>query len=172
MAGDDRDTKVEQVCLVLWQSLLHEGSWTTLGFPERPKVGSFFNRFRPSWRVQLEERVSLEILGLVGAAHLKGGKIAVSEVPALVAMVVQRRAWESLGSSSQQEAEQLLASRMLAYAEADVTGWPGMLESGLDFQSIPDRVLWASLAIGVERFPGLLEPLIGRLRARYQSGEH
>jgi len=49
-----------------------------------------------------------------------------------------------------------------------------MLLAGLDFQDIPDRVLWASLMVGVTRVPANLEPLVQRLQSKHtaESTQH
>jgi len=67
MSAEDRKEAASQICLAIMQTFLHEATWTTLGFPSRPKHGLFFDRFRPKWRVKLEQRAGVEILSLVGA---------------------------------------------------------------------------------------------------------
>ena len=169
MSANDRSDAVSTVCLAAMQTFLHDGTWTTLGFPSRPNHGAFFDRFRPAWRVRLEERAGVEILSLIGAIYVHGRMIAASEIP-LVVDGMAEAAVGTLGVSSADEARGILERRMLAYATASLPEWPQLLVAGLAFEQIPDRVLWASLMVGVVQVPASLEPLVQRLQSKYSVG--
>lgn len=47
--------------------------WRFWGFPKRPKYGSFVNKFRPKWRVELERKLFAEIIISNAAAYVVGG---------------------------------------------------------------------------------------------------
>jgi len=99
--------------------------------------------------------------------------ITLAEIPTLVGQFADATVAIN-GVSSVHDALELLEPRMRAYARVPLSEWPRMLLAGLDFQDIPDRVLWASLMVGVTRVPANLEPLVQRLQSKHtaESTQH
>jgi hypothetical protein len=68
----DSDNTVAATCLGM---LLTDEPWQDFGFSKRPKHGAYSQRFRSTWKVELERRILQEMLAVFTAAYVVSGRV-------------------------------------------------------------------------------------------------
>lgn len=161
----------EHVAAAVLQVALRDEAWQDLGFAGRPKHGSFFQRFRPEWRVCLEKSVLKQMVAVLTAAHVAARVVREQQVPDVVRLLVDGPGgmpplWPALGYTSRAEAMQDLLLSINAYARCPPANWGAELNDRLDPASVPDETLAGRLFLGVARFSLTAQDMIPILRAQ------
>lgn len=124
-------------------------TWRFWGFPKRPKYGSFWNKLRPKWRVELEQKLFAEILISNIAAYVAGGALDSDGVDELVRFfTTDPQIGNCIGYSSGDH----LRDDIFEYAKAPADEWSGILTGRLPLNSITDKRLAASILFGCSQF--------------------
>lgn len=126
-----------------------DDTWRFWGFPKRPKHGSFWNKFRPKWQVQLEQRLFAEIIITHAAAYVAGGVLDSDGIDEMVQFFTNDpQVGNCIGYSSSAR----LRKDILEYAKSAADEWPGIIADRLLIDSIADKGLAASVVFGCSQF--------------------
>lgn len=148
-------------------TILMDEPWQDLGFPKRPRYGSFFQRFRPEWKVAIEKRVVQEMLAAVTAVHIVGGAVSKSDVHDIVdAYTSLPEVVAALGYGSAEEAGQRLHDAIEKYIVEPTDRWPALLTLRIDPNSLPERAVAARLLVGCVQFGMNLQRMVNVVRQR------
>lgn len=153
------------------QVVLRDEAWQDLGFAGRPRHGSFFQRFRPEWRVCLEKSVLKQMVAVLTAAHVTARVVRDQQVPEVVRLLVDGPGgtpalWPALGYTSRAEAMQDLLLSINGYVRCPPANWGAELNDRLDPASVPDQKLAGRLFLGVARFSLTVQDMVPILRAQ------
>jgi hypothetical protein len=146
--------------------LLSDDAWRLFGFKKRPRYGAWVNRFRPAWKVELEDAITQGMLAETIAAHLVSGRVSQSETQRLTAWIVSDMAIvTSLGFGSREQAVLQLMESITAFADAPLRGgWSQMLLDSVKRIAIPDKKGLGLLTIGCVKFEEWMINLVLHLR--------
>ena len=148
------------------QAMLSNEPWEDLGIGKRPKVGKFFQRFRPTWRVELEHRIAQEMLAMFSAAFLLAEDISVESAATLAAIYTSTPdASTAFGFATQSAGETHLTASIENYMKLNTSGWPASLARRLDLASLPDGKLRARLMVGVIKLCSNIDSMIFGLKS-------
>lgn len=124
-------------------------AWRFWGFPKRPKHGAFWDKFRPKWLVEFEQKLTAEIITTNAAAYVVGGVLDEDCVDELARfLTTEPRVGDFIGYSSSSQ----LREDILEYAEASVDDWPTILMERLSIDKIEDKNLAASVLVGCAQY--------------------
>jgi hypothetical protein len=131
-------------------AVLSDEPWEDLGIGKRPKVGRFFQRFRPTWRVELEDRIAQEMLAMFSAAFLLAEDISAKSAASLAAIYTSTPdASTAFGFATQSAGATHLTALIESYMKLSIGGWPAVLAQRLGITSLPDTDLRARLMVGI-----------------------
>lgn len=151
-ATPERKTMTDEVKQALGKCVslaFSDDTWRFWGFPKRPKHGSFWNKFRPKWRVDIEQTLFAEIIISNAAAYVAGGVLDSDGVDEMARFfTTDPQVGDCIGYSSSTR----LREDILEYAEAPVDEWPSILTGRLPINSITDKKLAASVLVGCAQY--------------------
>lgn len=160
---------VSGVVVTCLSTLLSDDAWQDFGFVKRPRHGSFFQNFRPTWKIDLENKVIQEMLSTLTAAHVLADRITSEDIPRIIAAYTARADLvASLGYSSRDESAQHLAERIACYRKTPLADWHIVIAKRIAPNSIPDKKLSARVLIGCVRFSIHISHMIPILRENVQ----
>jgi hypothetical protein len=149
---------------------LEDQPWRDLGFGKRPRHGSFFQRFRSPWKVELEKAALQQMLAVFVACHVRADLLSMRDIPQVLDILVDgppnlgHELWSSYGYGSRNEARAHLSGAVTAYSRTELQGWPSILHRALAVAGVPDEKMRASLIVGITRFTQVAEDAIPILR--------
>ena len=150
--------KVVATCL---STALTDEPWQDLGFSKRPKYGAYFERFRPKWRVTIENKVLKELVIVFTAAYVVAGVVTPDDITEIVALYTCRAdVVRSMGYMSQHDATQHMTASIRQYLGSSPARWHTLLFQRLDPTSLPDRKMSARLVVGCVQFGQNLQNMI------------
>jgi len=149
---------------------LRDEPWEDLGFGKRPRSGRFFQRFKPQWRVYLEDAALRELVSLFTAAHVHAQVLDPRLIPAAVDLILygengSLQLWRTFGFTSRADGFHGLVAAIQAYATIPPGNWSVRLVEALDASSIPDTRLRANILIGAVRVAQTTESMLPLLRS-------
>ena len=132
-------------------------SWLNIGYGKRPKYGAIFRRFRPKWRVDIEDSILREMVSIFTAAHVLAGILEVNNLDEIIDIYVDgfgsaTGLFHTFGFLSRKDALTHFDEAIREYTEAEPSQWPEILTRRLKITRIPDRKLSAKLMVGSIRF--------------------
>lgn len=137
---ETRSDTVSKVAVTCLQTLLSDKAWQDIGYSRRPRIGAFFQRFRPAWKVNLENRIAETMLAALTAAHAVAGRITYSQVSEVIAWYVgQADLARTLGYTSPDECFLHLSNSIAEYRETPVGDWLDVIFRQMAPNSIPDK---------------------------------
>jgi hypothetical protein len=144
---------VNNVAATCLGSLLKDEPWQDLGFAKRPRHGKFFERFRPKWKNELENKAVQEILATFTAAYALASRITSEDIPSVIALYTAKADLvTALGYSSRDEAARHLSERIAQYCRTPTADWHALIVKQIDPSSIPNKKLSANILVGCIRF--------------------
>lgn len=162
---------VTKVCARCAHDALLDDPWQDLRFSGRPRGGSFFNKFLPRWKVELEKRVLQELLIAFTATHAVAGWVTADEVVNVVSVYTSTPALlTALGYSSREQAIAHLRDSIAAYCQKPPGKWGELLCSRLNPPAIPDKKLSGRIFVGCVRFGMNLESMVTGLQSERGRG--
>ena len=161
-AISDAVSDVVATCL---GSVLSNEAWQDIGFANRPRHGAFFQRFRPRWKIDLEKRVTQEMLATFTAAHAIAGRVSSDDIPSVIAAYTARGdVVVALGYSSRPEGVRHLTETITQYCRTPIRDWHTLFMKRIAPDTIPEKKLSARLLIGCIRFSQNLGNMVLILR--------
>ncbi len=165
MHPQQRSGAVSNVVATCLTFVLSDEAWQDIGFPRRPRFGAFFQRFRPKWKTDLENRVTQEILAAVTAAHALAGRITFDEIPRIIAeYTASADLAAALGYSSRNEGRRRLSETIAQYCKTPIRDWNTMIANHMALNAIPDKKVSTRLLFGCIRFSENLGNMVLILR--------
>ena len=137
-----------------------DDSWRFWGL-KRPKHGSFWDKFRPAWRVDLETKLFAELIITNAAAYVAGGVLDTDGVDELARFLTR---YPGVGACIGYSSYTRLTEDILEYAEAPVDDWPSILTARLQIDSIADKKLAASVLVGCAQFSRVASIMIDQVK--------
>jgi hypothetical protein len=154
----DAVSDVVTTCLT---TVLSDEPWQDIGFAKRPRSGAFLQRFRPTWKSDLERRVTQELLVIFTAAHSVAGRVTSDDIPSVIAAyTASADVVAALGYSYRDESVRHLTEAIAQYCRTPVRDWHGLIAKRIATNSIPDKKLSARLLVGCVRLSQNLENMI------------
>jgi len=151
-------SRVGMTCL---RALRSDGAWQKIGYSKRPRVGSFFQRFRPAWKVNLDIRVAETMLAALTAAHAAAGKIRYDQASEVVAWyIVQADLARMLGYATPDECFWHLSNSIAEYRETPVEAWSDLIFRQMAPNAIPDRKFRDQVLPGCIRFSEIVKKMV------------
>ena len=129
-------------------AFLDDRTWQLLGFAKRPSYGLFWQKFRPAWKVQLEDTVTREIVTMIAVAYARAHLIKLSDVEKVIETIVNEDSWRSFGFASMQEAQEQFKRSASRYLKMPVENWHEVLVAALGLPDLPDQSLAQRLLVG------------------------
>jgi hypothetical protein len=150
--------------------ILRDEAWQDMGFKRRPKYGALLERFRPAWRVNLEDSVLREMLILFTVAHIAAGVVGKDQIEDLIRIYVagpdgNSDLWKTFGYPSRTDAESHFRAAISKYLESGMQDWLQMLPSRLGTLEVPDRKLAGRLTVGAIEFAQNVQNMVLHLRS-------
>jgi hypothetical protein len=144
---------VNNVAATCLGSVLKDEPWQDLGFAKRPRHGKFFERFKPKWKNELENRAVQELLATFTAAYALASRITSEDIPFVIAAYTAKTDLvTALGYSTRNEAVQHLSKRIAQYCRTPTADWHALIVKRIDPSSIPIKKLSANILVGCIRF--------------------
>lgn len=148
---------------------LRDEPWQDLGFGKRPSAGRFLQRFKPQWRVHLEDTALREMVSLFTAAHVHARVLDPLLIPAAVDILLygqngSLQLWRTFGFTSRNEGFLGLVAAVQSYALNPPDSWSSRMVEALDAFNIPDARLRARILVGAERVARTTEDMLPLLR--------
>ena len=145
--------------------------WLDTGYGKRPRCGALFQRFRPTWRVALENSLLREMIGIFTAAYMLAEVIEErDDFQDLINLYASTQLFPTFGFSSRADAFTYFRESIREYWETEPSNWPSVLARRVGFTRIPDQKLSAKLMVGSIRFAMSVETMVLVLRQQH-SGE-
>jgi hypothetical protein len=161
--GSSEASNVAVTCLKI---LLSDEAWRDIGFTRRPRVGALFQRFRPAWKVNLENRVAQTMLAALTAAHATAGKISYDSVPEVIAAYTGRPDMAAqFGYASPDEGIRHLSQLVAEYLETPVGDWHILIATQIGSNMIPDKKQSARILFGCIKFSEVVKMMVVHLRS-------
>lgn len=146
----DSDNTVVATCLGM---LLTDEPWQDFGFSKRPKYGAYFQRFRPKWKVDLEQRIVQEMLAVFTAAYVVAGRVPSGNTPNIISAYLEKTdVVKALGYVSRDEGVQRLTQSIAKYQVLPIREWHTLILERVNPTSIPDKKFSARLLLGCIHF--------------------
>jgi hypothetical protein len=156
---------ISNVVLTCLEILLSDEAWRDIGFTRRPRIGALFQRFRPAWKVNLENRVAQTMLAALTAAHATAGKFSYDNVPEVIAAYTGRPDMAAqLGYASPDEGVRHLSQSVAEYLRTPVGDWHILIARQIAPNIIPDKKLSARILFGCVRFSEVVTMMVLHLR--------
>lgn len=156
---------IRQTAVTCLRGAMADEPWQDLGFRKRPKYGSFIQKLRSTWKVDLEKKVLREILISFTAAHVVGGALSREELREVVSVYSSSSdAIRALGYSSEEQASQDLSESIAQYIATPLEGWNRLLFARLSPQAIPDKRLSGRVLVGCAQFGINLKSMVSVLQ--------
>lgn len=160
----DTVSDVVAACLTI---VLSDEAWRDIGFARRPRLGAFFQRFRPTWKTDLENRATQEILAAVTAAHAVAGRVTSDDIPKVIdAYTASADLATALGYSSRDEGARHLSEVITQYCKTPIRDWHALIANHIAPNAIPDKKLSARLSFGCIQFSQNLGSMVLTLKQR------
>lgn len=152
---------VREVAATCLRTALTNEPWQDLGFSKRPRYGAYFQRFRPKWRVTIENKVLKELVIVFTAAHVVAGAATPDDITEIVAFYASRADMvHSMGYMSQHDATQHMTVSIRQYLGSSPSQWHTLLFQRLDPASLPDKKMRARLVVGCVQFGRSLQNMV------------
>jgi hypothetical protein len=150
-----------------FQTILRDDPWQDFGFPKRPKYGALVQKFRSTWKVELEKTILKEMIIVLTAAHVVAQVVSQDEIEKVVdAYTSSLEVIRSLGYASRNEAQIHLRKSIEDYVKSSPDQWCGMLFKRIDPNSLSDQKVAARLVLGCAQFGTTAQNMVGILRQR------
>ena len=132
-------------------------SWLNIGYGKRPKYGAIFRRFRPKWRVDIEDSILREMVSIFTAGHVLAGVLEEKNLDEIIDIYVDgfdsaTGLFRTFGFLSRKDALTYFDEAIREYTEAEPSQWPEILPRRIKITRIPDRKLSANLMVGSIHF--------------------
>jgi hypothetical protein len=152
------ENTVATTCLGM---LVTDEPWQDFGFPKRPRYGAYFQRFRPRWKVDLENRIIQEMLAVFTAAYVVADRIAYENVPHVLSIYFEKaEVVKALGYESRDEGAQHLINSITKYKNLPLREWHTAIWGRINSIPIPDKKLSARLLVGCIQFARNVEGMV------------
>jgi hypothetical protein len=152
---------VRQVAATCLSTALTDEPWQIIGFSRRPKYGAFFQRFRSTWRVDIENKMLKELVIAFTAAHVLAGVITPDDITEIVALYTSRGdVVRSMGYISKQDATEHMTASIRQYLGSSPAQWDTLLFQRLDPPSLPNSKMSARLIVGCVQFGQNLQNIV------------
>ena len=149
------------------QTVLRDEPWRDFGFPKRPKYGALIQKFRSSWKVDLEKTILKEMIIVMTTAYVVAQVVSQDDIENVVdAYTSSPDLICSLGYASRNEARVHLRNSIEDYAKSSPNQWCGMLFTRIDPNSLPDQKIAARLVLGCTQFGITVQNMIEILRQK------
>jgi hypothetical protein len=132
------------------RSALNDEPWKNLGFPRRPKSGSFWRRLRPAWKNRLEQLTLRQIVSVFTAVAVIGGNFRRSELQEAAERFAD--AFPLFGYENRNEAVSHLHDTIILYVDNDLGEWQKLLLEQVNVTGLPDEKTASNLVLGAIRF--------------------
>lgn len=145
-------------------AVLNDDVWQDLGFAGRPKYGRIVQRLRPKWRVNLEAKISNEILSTFTAAYVCSRKIDRNDLPSVVsAYFADIKVVAALGYSTSDEAINRTYKSISEYCDTPPLEWSAVLLGKLGLAELPDQEFAKILYAGLSRYSLTMKEMVSFL---------
>lgn len=143
------DPAIREAVTICLRIILEDEPWQDFGFPKRPQYGSWFQNFRPEWRVELEKTLLQQMLCMMTGAYIGSGKVRQEFIRDLAdTYTSDDKVVTALGFSSRAEGARVLKELIEQYASASRDLWPQMLHGHIRPDLLPDETLGAKIFSG------------------------
>lgn len=165
--GVEVNEAIAGVVSTCFQTVLRDEPWRDFGFPKRPKYGALIQKFRPTWKVELEKTILKEIIIVMTAVHVVAQVVSQDDIENLVdGYTSSPDLIRSLGYASRNEARIHLRNSIEDYVKSSPNQWCGMLFTRIDPNSLPDQKVVARLVLGCTQFGITAQNMVGILRQK------
>lgn len=145
---------------------MRDDVWRRLGFPRRPRHGTFFRRFRPAWKNSLEYRIFQELTAIATAAQVVSGLIAHELVNRFLAHLFEDPLVAvGFGFDDPFEGKSHMADRIGVYIHSLPSDWSDHFLQQIDPKAIADRRLLGGLICGSAEIGRVANRLISEMGA-------
>ena len=161
---------IVQITATILNFPLTNEPWLDIGYGKRPRVGALFQRFRPTWRVALENSLLREMIGIVTAAYMLADVIDErDDFQDVINIYTSTRLFPAFGFSSGEDALAYFRESIREYCETEPSNWPSVLARRVGITHIPDQELSAKLMVGSVRFAMNVGTMVSVLRQQHSG---
>lgn len=161
------DPTVREAVATCLRTVMQDEPWQDFSFPKRPQYGSWFQKFRPKWRVDLEKTLLQQMLCVLTAAYVVSGKVPQEFIPVLADTYTSDvNVATALGFSSREEGASRLKELIEKYTLSSPDLWPEILHAEIRPDLLPDEALGAKLFLGCVQFGTTAKDMIQVLKRK------
>jgi hypothetical protein len=157
-AEPDTAEDVARACL---KTFLSDEAWQDIGFSKRPRVGLLLQKFRPAWKMELENRVAQTMLAALTATYVATGRINYNQLREIVLFYTGKADMaRALGYPSTYEAARELFDHTVEYSKCPINDWSTVIAGHVAPAAIPDKKLSAQIFFGCVRFAEVMKLMV------------
>ena len=139
--------------------------WQLLGYPKAPSHGFFFNNFRSSWKVELEQRLAIQLLALGSACFISAGCVSHQYIVRRFAGSEELYLHRVCGLDSHVHFMTKLSSRLQELQTANPVDWHHIIVKNIDLNQVEDSKLQAKMFVSIAQLPFILPRLIANIKS-------